>query len=67
MRSFESNSAPEIVYVKCTIDKKPLLNKYFNLLESMSSCKLNPDKLKVVDIEVSQAVKLTSGMRLPKL
>ena len=53
MKSFESNNAPEIVYISCKNDNKAILTKYFNLLEIMSSCRLNPDKLKVVEIEVS--------------
>ena len=61
LKSYESSDGPNIVYLKCPNQKKPLLDQYFNILEQISSCANNPEKTKVVDIEVSQAIKLSLG------
>lgn len=67
MRGFESNNGPAVFYIKCPPSKKPLVNKYLNILEEMSSSSNNPEKQRIIELEIEEAIKLTTGHSLPKL
>lgn len=62
-----SEEGPAVIYVKAPISKKAMLEKYLNLLESMSSCQNNPEKAKIVEVEVQNAVMNSAGKLIPKL
>lgn len=44
-----------------------LIELYLNTLESLSSSSNNPEKLKVIEMEVQQAINFTQGKIMPKL
>lgn len=67
MKGFESNSGPAVFYIKCPPGKKPLINKYLNVLEEMSSASNNSEKQKIIELEIEEAIKLSTGHSLPKL
>ena len=60
MNQYEGTEGPSITYIKCHLDRKKLIFEYLNILEACSST-LNPEKQKVVDIEVTQAIKVATG------
>lgn len=62
-----SEEGPEVIYFKAPIGRKAKLEKYLNILESMSSCQNNPDKTKIVEVEVQNAVMISAGKLMPKL
>lgn len=52
LKAFDSSEGPQVVYLKCTPDKKEEVNKYYNILESMSSSANSPEKLRIVELEI---------------
>ena len=44
LKAFDSAEGPQVVYLKCTPDKKQEVERYYNMLESMSSCANMPEK-----------------------
>ena len=67
LKSYESSEGPDIVYLMCKPTRKAVLDKYYSVLEAMSSSSNNPEKIRIIEIEIEQAVKLTTGQTLPKL
>jgi len=56
-----------VIYFKAPISRKVKLEKYLNILEAMSSCQNNPEKSKIVEVEVQNAVLKSTGKFMPKL
>ena len=62
-----SEEGPAVIYFKAPINRKVKLEKYLNILEAMSSCQNNPEKSKIVEVEVQNAVMKSTGKFMPKL
>lgn len=67
MNGFESNSGPAVFYIKCPVAKRDLINRYLNILEAMSSLSNQPEKQKIIELEIEEAIKLSTGSSIPKL
>lgn len=67
MNGFESNSGPAVFYIKCPVAKRDLINRYLNILEAMSSLSNQPEKQKIIELEIEEAIKLSTGQSIPKL
>ena len=61
LKSYESSEGPDIVYLMCRPTRKVVLDRYYAVLEAMSSSSNNPEKTRIIEIEIEQAVKLTTG------
>ena len=61
LKAFDSAEGPQVVYLKCTPDKKQEVERYYNMLESMSSCANSPEKQRILEVEIQQAVKLSTS------
>lgn len=62
-----SEEGPAVIYFKAPIGRKAKLDKILNILESMSSCQNNPEKAKIVEVDVLNAVMKSTGKLMPKL
>jgi hypothetical protein len=49
---YEKSEGPPVDFIKCPIDRKPKIDKYFSVLEALSSCANNKEKTKIVEIEI---------------
>lgn len=67
MKAIEQNDGPTIVYIKCPSSRKPQIEKYFTILEAMSSSANNTEKTQIIEMEVSQAVKISARLVMSKL
>lgn len=57
IKSYEESEGPPIDYIECPIQRKPLLEKYIGILEGISSCANNPEKIKQVERETRWCLK----------
>ena len=64
---FDSEDGPGLYYIKVNIKSKQLIEKYINVLEQMSSCSGNAEKSHVLEVEVRNSLKLTTGNFMHKL
>ena len=56
-----------VKYFKAPINRKKKLDKFLNVLEAMSSIQNNPEKAKIVEVEVQNAIERSTGKIMPKL
>ena len=61
LKEYESGEGPSNIYLKSPPSKRDKFLQYYFLLEGMSSCAGNSEKLKIVELEVTEAVKLSGG------
>jgi hypothetical protein len=64
---FSGEEGPGIYYLKSNIKSKTLIDRYLNVLESMSSCSGNAEKSHVLEVEVQNSLKLSTGNLMHKL
>jgi hypothetical protein len=52
LTQYEKSEGPPVDFIQCPIDRKPKIDKYFSVLEALSSCANNKEKTKIVEIEI---------------
>jgi|TARA_B110001450_G_scaffold147970_1_gene138322 hypothetical protein len=52
LKAFDSAEGPQVVYLKCTPDKKQEVERYYNILEAMSSSAGSHEKQRILEVEI---------------
>lgn len=66
-KTYESSAGPNTTYLRFKEGQEQKIFKYHSFLELISSCSNSNEKLKIVEMEVEQAVNMSLGNIFPKL
>ena len=65
-KTIEVTDGPNMNYISCPLERKASIDKYFSILEQLSSIESNLESLNVLAVEVTQAVKISARHYQPQ-